>query len=78
MFVASAIIIMLAVISAVYLRFYNRMIEQYTRMGEGVTQLMVNAFDGDKVDEYIEKNFELPEYVDTVNYFYTLRDNIKS
>ena len=75
LFVASAIIIMLAVIPAVYLRFHNRMIEQYTRMGEGVTQLMVNAFDGDKVDEYIEKNFELPEYVDTVNYFYTLRDN---
>ncbi|MBR0409379.1 MAG: cache domain-containing protein [Eubacterium sp.] len=44
-------------------------------MAKGVTQLMVNSFDGDKVDEYMEKNFDLPEYVDTVNYLYTLRDN---
>ena len=75
LFVASTIIIMLVVIPLVYLRFHDRMIEQYTRMAEGVTQLMVDAFDGDKVDEYIEKNFDLPEYVETVDYFYTLRDN---
>ena len=75
LFVASTIVIMLVVIPMVYLRFHDSMIEQYTRMGEGVTQLMVNAFDGDKVDEYMEKNFDLPEYVDTVEYLYTLRDN---
>ena len=36
-------------------------------MAEGVTRLMVSAFDGDKVDEYMEKNFNLPEYVETVD-----------
>ena len=75
LFVVSVIIIMVVIIPLVYLRFYNRMIEQYTRMAKGVTQLMVNAFDGDKVDEYIEKSFALPEYSDTVDYYYTLRDN---
>ena len=75
LFVGSVIIIMAVVIPLVYMRFHNRMIDQYTRMAKGVTQLMVNAFDGDRAEEFMEKNFSLPEYVDTVNYFYTLRDN---
>ena len=75
LFVSSVLILMAVVIPLVYLRFHSRMIDQYTRMGKGVTQLMVNAFDGDKVEEYIEKNYSLPEYVNTVNYLYTLRDN---
>ena len=75
LFVVSVVIIMAVVLPLVHRGFHDRMIDQYTRMAKGVTQLMVNAFDGDKVDTYIEKNFELPEYVDTVNYFYTLRDN---
>ncbi len=75
LFVASVLVIMGVLIPVVYMRFYNRMIDQYTRMAEGVTQLMVNAFDGDKVDEYMKYNYDLPEYVDTVDYLYTLRDN---
>ena len=75
LFVSSVFIIMIVVIPLVYQRFHSRMIDQYTRMAKGVTQLMVNAFDGDKADEYMEKSFELPEYVKTVDYLYTLRDN---
>ncbi|MBR3235288.1 MAG: response regulator [Atopobiaceae bacterium] len=75
LFVASMIAIMCVMIPLVYLRFHNRMIDQYTRMAEGVTQLMVNAFDGDKVDEYMEQNTKLPEYTKMVDYLYTLRDN---
>lgn len=75
LFVGSVIVIMVVVIPLVFMRFRNRMIEQYTRMAKGVTQLMVNAFDGDRAEEFMEKNYSLPEYVDTVNYFYTLRDN---
>ena len=37
LFVVSVIIIMVVMIPLVYLRFYNRMIEQYTRMAKGVT-----------------------------------------
>ena len=75
LFVASVIVIILVVIPLAFLHFHNRTIDQYTRMAQGVTQLMVNAVDGDKVDEYIEKNFDLPEYTKTVDYLYTLRDN---
>ena len=75
LFVASMLVIMGVMVPLVYLRFHSRMIDQYTRMGKGVTQLMVNAFDGDRTEEFMERSTELPEYVDTVNYFYTLRDN---
>ncbi|MDO4798238.1 MAG: ATP-binding protein [Coriobacteriales bacterium] len=75
LFVVSTILIMAVMIPVVYYRFHSRMIDQYTRMAQGVTQLMVNAIDGDKVDEYIQKNTDLPEYVDTVDYLTTLRDN---
>ena len=75
LFVASMLLITGIMIPVIYQRFHKRMIDQYTSMAKGVTQLMVNAFDGDRADEYIKYNFDLPEYVDTVNYLYTLRDN---
>ena len=75
LFVASTLIIMGFMVPLVYQRFHNRMIDQYSRMAQGVTQLMVNAVDGDRAEEFMEKNFALPEYVDTVDYLYTLRDN---
>ena len=75
LFVISMMVILGVMVPLVYKRFQSRMIDQYNRLGQGVTQLMDNALDGDKVEEYIEKNYALPEYVDTVNYFYTLRDN---
>ena len=75
LFVGSMMIIMCVMIPLVCLRFHNRMIDEYTRMGEGVTQLMVNAFDGDKVDEYMAEHTNSPEYVELVDYLYTLRDN---
>lgn len=75
LFVASMLLITGIMIPVIYKRFHKRMIDQYTGMAKGVTQLMVNAFDGDKADEYIKYNFDLPEYVDTVQYLYTLRDN---
>ena len=53
LFVISVIIIMAVVLPLVHQRFHDRMIDQYTRMAKGVTQLMVNAFDGDRVDEFI-------------------------
>ncbi len=75
LFVSSFLMIMAVTIPLVYFRFNHRMIDQYTRMAKGVTQLMVNAFDGDKVEEYIAHSYDLPEYAETVEYFYTLRDN---
>ncbi len=57
------------------MRFQDRMIKDYTRMGEGVTTLMSKVYDTDKTEEYIEKNFTMPEYNEIVRYFYDLKDN---
>lgn len=75
LFIASTLALMLVVVIAVHVRFNNRMIAEYDRMAHGVTQLMADRIDGDKVDEYIEKNFDDPEYNDIHDYFITLKEN---
>lgn len=75
LFTISLLIIMLVVVIAVHQRFQQRMIDEYTRMAEGVTQLMADRIDGDKIDEYIEQNFESEKYRGIVDYFYTLKEN---
>ena len=62
LFIISTLIIMLVVVIAVHARFQERMIGEYTRMAEGVTQLMADRIDGDRIDEYMEQNFSSEEY----------------
>ena len=62
LFAISMVVIMGVMVPVVHMRLRSRMTDQYARMGEGVTQLMVNAFNGDKVDEYMDKGTSLPEY----------------
>ena len=71
----SLIITMAVVIPLVYSRFYNRMIDDYSRLARGATQLMADAVDGDKVEEYIEKNYELEEYREIEDYLRKLKEN---
>jgi len=47
LFIASVVVIMGIMIPVVYNRFHSRMIDQYTRMAQGVTQLIANAFEED-------------------------------
>jgi len=73
--ILSYLVMAVVIVVVVYSRFETRMILDYTRMAEGVTQLMANAYDTTKTDEYIEKNFSLQEYKDLNKYYYTLKDN---
>ena len=73
--ILSYIILAIVTIVVVHMRFQDRMIKDYTRMGEGVTTLMAKVYDTDKTEEYIEKNFTMPEYNEIVKYFYDLKDN---
>ena len=66
---------MAVVIPLVYYRFYNRMIDDYARLARGATNLMAEAVDGDKIEEYVEKNYELEEYREIVSYFKKLKEN---
>lgn len=73
--IVSYAVIMVCVIGIVWYRFHHRMLDDYTRMAVGMTQLMAMEIDGDKVDEYIEKNYELPEYRRILDRFEVLREN---
>ena len=62
-YVISGLFIMLLVIPFSYFRFQSIMVKDYTSMAQGLTGLMTRMLDGDKVQEYLEKNTELEEYV---------------
>ncbi len=71
----SILMILLFVLAAVFIRFRGRMIEDYTDMGKGLTNLMAAEIDPDMVDEYIEKNFEMKEYNDVRRRLEMLKTN---
>lgn len=75
LFVSSCTIILLVVLMVVFWRFNSRMVDEYTRMGEGVTSLMVQELNPDRIDEYIEKNYELEEYKEIEERFYSFKNN---
>lgn len=73
--ILSYLVIAIVIGVVVYTRFESRMINDYTRMAEGLTTLMADAYDTARTDEFIEKNFQLQEYRDLVKYYHTLKDN---
>lgn len=75
LFVISSVLIAALIIAVVYARFQRRTIDEYTRMAKGVTNLMAHEIRADHVDEYIEKNFELDEYLEILDRFCDLKDN---
>ena len=71
----SFLILIFIAISITFFRVERRMINEYRRMADGVTNLMIEALDPDKMDFYIEKNYSAPEYMAIMKYFYKLKDN---
>lgn len=71
----SYLVIALVVCFVVYTRFESRMVNDYTRMADGLTTLMSDAYDTTRTEEFIEKNFQLQDYRDLVKYYHTLKDN---
>ena len=67
--------VLVIILNIIFFRYRSRMIEDYTSMGMGVTNLMAAEVDPDKTDLYIEKNFELDEYNDIRSRFIQLREN---
>ena len=74
-YISSYVIIALIIILIVYNRFERMMEFNYTRMAAGVTNLMAEALDTDKIDDFIENNYNSREYLDTLKYYFSLRDN---
>ncbi|MBQ9608103.1 MAG: GGDEF domain-containing protein [Lachnospiraceae bacterium] len=74
-FILSMLIFSAAVVAIIAFRFHSRMIDEYTRMAKGVTNLMAYKIDPSKTEEYMEKNFEMDEYNKVLEELYQLKDN---
>ncbi|MBQ8914273.1 MAG: hypothetical protein IJ054_09560, partial [Lachnospiraceae bacterium] len=74
-FILSMLILSAAVVAITAIRFHQRMIDEYTRMAKGVTNLMSYKIDPSKTEEYMEKNFEMDEYNRVLEEFYQLKEN---
>ena len=61
-YMISGLLIVLMVIPISYFWFRKQMINDYTRIAQGMTSLIARQLDGNKVTEYLEKNRELEEY----------------
>jgi hypothetical protein len=71
-------ILLLIAIVITFLRVEDRMKTEYRRMADGVTNLMIEALDNEKIDQYIEENYCSEEYVDIIKQYYQLRETIKT
>ncbi len=65
----SFMILLLIAIVITFLRVEDRMKTEYRRMADDVTNLMIEALDNDKMNQYIEENFSSEEYVDIVRQY---------
>ncbi len=75
LFVSNLILIILIIVPITYNRFHDNMVSMYTRMAEGLTELMAHEIDPEKVDLYLHENFNLDEYNSIMEKFYDLKDN---
>ena len=74
-FIVSYIAIAVVTIFIVHVRFETHMVDDYARMAEGVTTLMKEAVDPNKIDYYMENNYGNSEYDEILKYFYSLKSN---
>ena len=72
--VSFAALILIA-IGITYSREEDRNTEDYHRLADGITNLMIESLDPDKMDYYISENYSSPEYMAIMKHFYMLKDN---
>ena len=75
MIAASYLLLLILLVVITYRREESRMINEYNRMADGVTNLMISRFDPEKVDYYLEENYSSQEYLDIMKFYYDLKDN---
>ncbi len=74
--VSITFIILVAIVLVItYNREEKRMVEEYRKMADGVTNLMIERFDPNKIDIYLEENYSSRDYLDIMKYYYSLKDN---
>ena len=68
-------VLLVSMVTITYFWEERQMIEEYRRMADGVTNLMIDALDTDKLDYYIRENYSSQEYLDIMKFYYGLKDN---
>ena len=71
----SFLILFVVVVSVTYFRVEKRMIGEYRRMADGLTNLMIEELDTTKMDYYISENYSSPEYMCIMKRYYQLKAN---
>ena len=75
--VSITFIILVAIVLVItYNREEKRMVEEYRKMADGVTNLMIERFDPNKIDVYLEENYSSRDYLDIMKYYYSLKDQV--
>ena len=63
-FAMSGLVIMLIVVPIVYYWFRDRMIDDYSRMAQGMARMMAQTLDADGIDAYLENDQQTEKYLE--------------
>ena len=75
MIVACFLVILIMTLTISFVRENRRIIDEYQRMADGVTELMIDELDPSKMDFYIQANYSSPEYMRIIKRLYLIKNN---
>ena len=73
--VLSMLLISTAIMSISFKRYEDLNIKKHIAMADGITTLMAQALDVNKLDTFIEENYSSQEYMSLLKYYYMLKDS---
>lgn len=71
----SIFVMLLIVLIVTFWRMERRMVNEYRQMAAGVTNLMADVLEPDKMDYYLQENYNSERYRKIMKFYYALRDN---
>ena len=74
-FVVSLLILGTCIIGVSFRRYENINLDKHVLMAEGVTRLMAERLEVDRIDFYLENNYSSTAYIDLIRYYDILRDS---
>ncbi len=73
--IVSLLVLGASIICVSFKRYEELNKEKHLKMADGITTLMADSFDVDKVDYYIENNYSSDEYMELLKYYYTIKES---
>lgn len=73
--VLSLLILGTSIIAVSFKRYEELNVEKHIKMAEGITTLMADRFDVEKIDYYVDNNYSSDEYMQLLKYYYTIKDS---